>query len=32
LKAVKQWEFKPTELSGVPVKVHAVLTFDFKLK
>jgi TonB family protein len=32
LKAVKQWEFKPTELSGVPVKVNAVLTFDFKLK
>jgi TonB family protein len=32
LKAVKQWEFKPTELSGVPVKVVAVLTFDFKLK
>jgi len=32
LQAVKQWEFKPTELSGVPVKVVAVLTFDFKLK
>jgi TonB family protein len=32
LKAVKQWEFKPTEVSGVPVKVVAVLTFDFKLK
>src|SRR5262245_15954725 len=32
LRAVKQWEFKPTELSGVQVKVHAVLTFDFKLK
>jgi TonB family protein len=32
LKAVKQWEFKPTELSGVPVKVVAVLTFDFNLK
>jgi TonB family protein len=32
LKAVKQWEFKPTELSGVRVKVVAVLTFDFKLK
>ena len=32
LKAVKQWEFKPTDLSGVPVKVNAVLTFDFKLK
>jgi TonB family protein len=32
LKAVKQWEFKPTEVSGVQVKVVAVLTFDFKLK
>jgi len=31
LQAVKQWEFKPTEISGVPVKVVAVLTFDFKL-
>jgi TonB family protein len=32
LQAVKQWEFKPTELSGVPVKVQAVLTFEFTLK
>lgn len=32
LQAVKQWEFKPTELSGAPAKVQAVLTFDFTLK
>jgi protein TonB len=32
LQAVKQWEFKPTELSGLPVKVVGVLTFNFTLK
>ncbi len=29
--AAKQWVFKPTELSGVPVKVQGVLTFNFTL-
>ncbi len=32
LQAAKQWEFKPTELSGVPVKVQGVLTFNFTLQ
>jgi TonB family protein len=32
LQAVKQWEFKPTELSDSQVKVAGVLTFDFSLK
>jgi TonB family protein len=32
LRAAKQWEFKPSELSGVPVKVQAELTFHFTLK
>jgi TonB family protein len=32
LQAVKQWEFKPTEISGVQAKVSAVLTFEFTLK
>jgi protein TonB len=32
LKAAKQWVFKPTELSGVPVKVKGVLTFNFTLQ
>jgi hypothetical protein len=31
LKAAKQWLFKPTELTGVPVKVQGVLTFNFVL-
>ncbi|MEO6723879.1 MAG: energy transducer TonB, partial [Blastocatellia bacterium] len=31
LEAARQWEFKPTELSGVPVKVQGVLTFNFSL-
>ncbi|MCI0662658.1 MAG: energy transducer TonB, partial [Acidobacteria bacterium] len=31
LKAAKQWIFKPTELTGVPVKVQGVLTFNFVL-
>jgi Ca-activated chloride channel homolog len=29
LQAAKQWRFKPTELSGVPVKTQGVLTFNF---
>lgn len=32
LNAARQWEFKPTELSGVPVKVQGVLTFNFTLR
>ncbi|MCI0663056.1 MAG: energy transducer TonB [Acidobacteria bacterium] len=32
LQAARQWLFKPTELSGVPVKVIGVLTFNFTLK
>jgi Ca-activated chloride channel family protein len=29
LQAAKQWRFKPTELSGVPVKTQGVITFNF---
>jgi TonB family protein len=29
LQAAKQWRFKPTELSGVPVKTQGLLTFNF---
>ena len=32
LQAARQWIFKPTELSGVPVKVQGVLTFNFTLQ
>jgi TonB family protein len=32
LNAAKQWVFKPTELSGVPVKVQGVLVFNFTLQ
>ena len=32
LQAARQWVFKPTELSGVPVKVQGVLTFNFTLQ
>jgi TonB family protein len=31
LQAARQWVFKPTELSGVAVKVQGVLTFNFSL-
>jgi protein TonB len=32
LQAARQWAFKPTELSGVPVKVQGILTFNFTLQ
>ena len=32
LQAARQWQFKPTELSGVAVKVQGVLTFNFTLQ
>jgi len=31
LQAARQWLFKPTELSGVAVKVQGILTFNFSL-
>ncbi len=31
VEAAKQWTFKPTELSGVPVKARGVLNFNFAL-
>jgi TonB family protein len=31
LQAARQWLFAPTELSGVPVKVQGILTFNFTL-
>jgi periplasmic protein TonB len=31
LQAARQWLFQPTELSGVPVKVQGILTFNFSL-
>lgn len=31
LQAAQQWQFKPTELGGKPVKVSGVLTFNFTL-
>lgn len=30
-EAATRWVFTPTKLSGVPVKVQGILTFDFKL-
>jgi protein TonB len=32
LQAARQWEFIPKELSGKPVKVVGILTFNFTLK
>ncbi|MBL8191238.1 MAG: energy transducer TonB [Acidobacteria bacterium] len=32
VQAARQWVFKPTELSGVPVKVQGILTFNFTLQ
>lgn len=31
VEAAKKWKFKPTELSGVPVKTQGVLNFSFTL-
>lgn len=32
VEAAKQWVFKPIELSGVPVKIQGILTFNFTLQ
>jgi len=32
LQSARQWVFRPTTLSGVPVKVQGVLTFNFTLQ
>ncbi|MEP7343365.1 MAG: energy transducer TonB [Acidobacteriota bacterium] len=32
LQAAQKWQFKPTELSGKPVKVLGILTFNFALQ
>ena len=32
VEAARQWEFKPTELSGQPVRVQGILTFNFTLE
>jgi protein TonB len=32
LQAARQWEFKPAEISGVPVKIVGVLIFNFPPK
>jgi TonB family protein len=31
VQAARQWAFQPTELSGVPIKVQGILTFNFAL-
>lgn len=31
VEAARQWQFRPTELQGKPVKVRGVLTFNFTL-
>ncbi|HEU0185207.1 MAG TPA: TonB family protein [Blastocatellia bacterium] len=31
LQAAKQWRFKPTEISGAPVKTQGVITFNFDM-
>jgi len=31
VQAARQWLFKPTEIGGVPVIVHGILTFNFML-
>jgi TonB family protein len=32
IEAARQWQFKPTELSGAAVKVQGTLTFNFTLR
>jgi cytochrome c biogenesis protein CcmG, thiol:disulfide interchange protein DsbE len=31
-RAAKQWEFKPSEVSGAPVKMQGILVFNFALQ
>jgi protein TonB len=31
VEAVRQWEYKPSMLNGVPVQVEAYVNLDFKL-